>query len=371
MKAIVVGSGIIGASVAYHLARERAEVILVDRSDPGRATDAGAGIVCPWGSGDQDRDRYAISAAAARYYPELVAALAEEGQSDVSYRQVGAMWVSEDPARLEATERLARGRMVTAPEAGPIDRLTPKEARALFPPLREDIAALRIGGGARVNGRQMAQALIQAAIARGARLIKGSAELLMRGERVEGVLIDGEAVGCDAVVAAAGAWAAGFLQPAQVRLPVAPQRGQIIHLRLPGTDTSTWPTLQPMNSYYLLAFDDSRVVIGASRETGSGFDHRLTAGGVAEVLNAGLSVAPGLAGWTLHETRIGFRPLADDDMPKLGPVRGVENLLIANGLGPRGLTVGPYAGALVAQAALGREPEMPLAAFDPMRANAR
>ena len=50
-----------------------------------------------------------------------------------------------------------------------------------------------------------------------------------------------------------------------------------------------------------------------------------------------------LAGWTLHEIRIGFRPLADDNRPMLGPVPGVDNLLIGNGLGPSGLTIGPYA----------------------------
>ena len=45
---IVIGSGILGASTAYHLAKSGAKVILVDRKDAGQATDAAAGIVCPW-----------------------------------------------------------------------------------------------------------------------------------------------------------------------------------------------------------------------------------------------------------------------------------------------------------------------------------
>jgi D-amino-acid dehydrogenase len=139
-----------------------------------------------------------------------------------------------------------------------------------------------------------------------------------------------------------------------------------VHLRLPGTDTARWPVLLPLNSYYLLSFEDSRVVIGATRETNSGFDHRLTAAGVAEVLNAGLAVAPGLASWTLHEIRIGFRPLAHDNRPKLGPVPGVDNLLIGNGLGPSGLNMGPYSGALLANAALGKPVELALAPYAPL-----
>jgi D-amino-acid dehydrogenase len=168
-------------------------------------------------------------------------------------------------------------------------------------------------------------------------------------------------------VVTAGAWAPALLAPAGIRLAVSPQRGQIIHLRLPGTDTTQWPTLQPLSSYYLLAFDDSRVVIGATREFDVGFDYRFTAGGVAEVLNAGLAVAPGLAGWTIHEIRIGFRPLASDNRPVLGPVRGIDNLLIGNGLGASGLTMGPYCGAQLAHAAVGRATDIAFADFDPLR----
>jgi len=168
-------------------------------------------------------------------------------------------------------------------------------------------------------------------------------------------------------VVAAGAWAPALLAPLGIHLAVEPQRGQIVHLSLPGIDTRRWTTVQPLNGYYLLAFDDSRVVIGATRENGAGFDHRLTAAGVAEVLNAGLATAPGLAGWTLHETRIGFRPLATDNRPMLGPVRGLDGLLLGNGLGASGLTVGPLGGRLLAEAALGLAPLVPLADFDPMR----
>jgi glycine/D-amino acid oxidase-like deaminating enzyme len=121
--------------------------------------------------------------------------------------------------------------------------------------------------------------------------------------------------------------------------------------------------LLPLSSYYLLAFEYSRVVVGATRETNSGFDYRLTAAGVAEVLNAGLAVAPGLAPWTLHEIRMGFRPIAHDNRPKLGPVPGVDNLLVGNGLGPSGLSMGPYSGALLANAMLGKPTELALGPF--------
>ncbi|HEY0421168.1 MAG TPA: FAD-binding oxidoreductase, partial [Acetobacteraceae bacterium] len=138
-------------------------------------------------------------------------------------------------------------------------------------------------------------------------------------------------------------------------------------LRLPGQDTARWPVLLPMSSHYLLAFDDSRVVIGATRETGSGFDPRLTAGGVMQVLAQALAVAPGLAGATLHELRVGLRPMGPDLKPLLGRVPGLDGLAIGNGLGAGGLTMGPYAGALLAQLLTRGDADIPLAPYDPLR----
>jgi len=363
MRVVVVGAGVLGASAAYHLARAGLEVTLVDRADEGRATAAGAGIVCPWGSTIEDAASYALLAGGARYYSQLVALLAEDGETDLGYARVGGLYVPAEPHDLDELERRARTRAVDAPEAGRIERLSPTDARALFPPLRRDQPALVVAGGARVDGRRLAGALQRAAVKHRTRLINGSAELVRHGEGIAGVRVGGELIEAERVVVAAGAWAPSLLASVGVELAVAPQRGQIVHLRLAGTDTARWPVLLPLSSYYLLAFEDARVVVGATRETNSGFDYRLTAAGVAEVLNAGLAVAPGLAAWTLHEIRIGFRPLAHDNRPKLGPVPGVDNLFVANGLGPSGLTMGPYAGALIADLVLGKPPKLALAPF--------
>ena len=370
MRVVVVGGGILGASVAYRLVRARAETVLVDRTDEGRATAAGAGIVCPWASGGEDEPSYALLARGARFYGELVAHLAEDGETELGYSRVGGLIAPDDPAQLDRAEALVRQRVGDSGAAGSIERLSPAQARTLFPPLRPDLPGLFLSAGARVDGRRLTAALRRAAAKRGLTEVEGSAELLLSGSRVVGVRVGHDVLEAEAVVVAAGAWAPAMLAPAGVPLAVAPQRGQIVHLRQPGTDTSRWSTLQPLSSYYLLAFADSRVVVGASRETGSGFDYRLTAAGIAGVLAAGLHTAPGLAGWTLDEMRIGFRPLAADGRPMLGRAPGVDGLWIGNGLGPSGLTMGPYAGALLAQAVLDQTPELGLAPYDPGRPEA-
>jgi D-amino-acid dehydrogenase len=368
MRIAVIGAGVLGASAAFHLALAGAEVVLVDQAQPGRATAAGAGIISPWTSDRLDSDWYRIAAAGARYYPELIALLAEAGETETGYRISGALQVAADAVELDRVERLARTRQAAAPEAGAVTRLSPDEARRVFPPLHPELGAIHIAGAARVDGRLLAAAFCNAAGGRGAKVLAGPAGLLARAGRIAGIMVGHEVMEADRVVVAAGAWAPTLLAPLGVDLAVWPQRGQISHLRLEGVHTSEWPVVLPPGGHYLLAFDDSRVVVGATRETGAGFDYRVTAAGQAKVLNEALTIAPGLASATLIETRIGFRPVGPGIRPMLGTVEGfAERLIVGNGLGPSGLTIGPYAGRLLAQLAIGETTDIALAPYDPFR----
>ncbi len=218
-----------------------------------------------------------------------------------------------------------------------------------------------------MDGRLLAAALLAAAGRLGTALRHGPATVVTRGGRAVGIALAGETIEADRVVLCGGAWATAEVARLGFALNVVPQRGQIVHLGVKA-DTSDWPAVLPLSDHYIVCFDHGRVVAGATRETGSGFDHRLTAGGLAKVLDDALSVAPGLAGATLLETRIGFRPMAADGRPMLGAVAGCEGLLVGNGLGPTGLTIGPYAGHLLAQLAVEGKAELDLSPYDPLRA---
>jgi D-amino-acid dehydrogenase len=372
MRLIVVGSGIVGASCAYSASRLGAEVILVDDAAPGQATAAGAGIVCPWSAETDDPAWYAFASAAAREYPRLVDALAGLGETDVGYRRVGALSLADSQESLQRAQAQILARRAQAPEIGDVQALTGAEAQSLFPPLRADSAAVYIGGAARVDGRLLRDALIRAAVGGGAITRAGRAQLACRSGRAVGVVLDGgQLVEGDAVVAATGAWTRSFLEPAGLSIAVTPQRGQIVHIGVEPADTSRWPVVLPGSSgHYLLAFDDSRVVAGATREPDAGFDYRVTPGGLAEVLGHALAVAPGLAAGGYLETRVGFRPVGPDARPVLGSVAAIDGLVIATGLGASGLTMGPYAGNIAALVALAEPPSVDLAPFDPLRSPA-
>jgi D-amino-acid dehydrogenase len=223
---------------------------------------------------------------------------------------------------------------------------------------------VHVGGGARVDGRQVRACLLDAAGRHGAALRTGTAVLT-----ADGVRVDGERLGADAVIVAAGAWSGELVAPLGVELPVTPQRGQITHLGVAAEqDTGAWAVVSSLGSeHYLLAFPGGRVVVGATRETGSGFDHRVTAAGQLEVLDQALAVAPGLRDATLLETRVGFRPATPDGLPVLGALPGHPRVVLATGFGPTGLTLAPLAGLLVADVVLGTAPRIDLHPYRPDR----
>jgi D-amino-acid dehydrogenase len=177
------------------------------------------------------------------------------------------------------------------------------------------------------------------------------------------VELDGERPEADQVVLAAGAWSNQIFDALGFSLPVEPQRGQIVHIRMPGQDTSRWPILAWFGHQYIVAFGPDRVVAGATRETGSGFDVRMTPGGLQEVLNTALRIAPGLATGTLSEVRVGLRPLSVDGLPYIGHAPGHDNVVISTGHGPSGLQLGPFSGKVAADLAMGKVPTADLTPF--------
>ncbi len=356
-----------GASCAYTASSLGADVVLVDAALPGRATAAGAGIICPWSSQVTDPAWRVLAYAAAREYPALTASLADAGETDLSYRRVGALVLAGHDDDRSQLRRALLAQRAGAPEIGEVSELSGPEAQRLFPPLRADTAAVYIGGAARVDGRKLGAALTRAAVRQGAVVRDGETRLAAVGGRVTGVRLGAELIEGDAVIAATGAWTRSFLQETGPDVPVEAQRGQIMHLSLDGADTSRWPVVLPgASGHYLLAFDGGRIVAGATREPGSGLDYRITPAGLAEVLGEALAVAPGLAGGTYLETRVGFRPVGPGIRPLLGPVPGWDGLVIATGLGATGLTMGPLAGSLAAQAALGLAPAIDLEPYAPL-----
>jgi D-amino-acid dehydrogenase len=371
LDVIVIGGGIVGVSAAYRLARGGVSVTLIDRADAGQATAAGAGIIAPGTTYKSPAPFYPLAFQAVAYYEELLGYLAEDGETEIGYEVAGLLHVAtsdDEAAHLPDLLRLMAERHAAGVRnIGEVRQIDGQEARMLFPALGQVSGALYAPGAARVDGRLLRDAMRRAAGRRGARILAGNAELARQdGQRVQ-VSVNGERLSAAALILAGGAWSEAFGEALRLRLPVYPQRGQIVHLELPKSETGRWPIVVGFHSHYLLAFPTHRVVAGATREDGVGFDARLTASGVHEVVSEALRVAPGLSGASLREMRVGLRPSSPDGLPLLGRAPGFEQVWLATGHGPSGLQLGPYSGALIVDMLLGAAPPLDLSAFAPER----
>ncbi|MBZ0283195.1 MAG: FAD-binding oxidoreductase [Anaerolineae bacterium] len=367
---IVIGGGIVGASAAYHLAKSGAKTLLIDRRDKGRATDAGAGILSAETSGASlPASWFPFALQAVGYYSPLIGELESEGVGDTGYAVTGELIVAVDDDELDAYAEKKRviderqhGRGL--PSVEDLHEVSPAEARELFPALGQVQKALYFSGAARVDGRLLAAALLKMAERSGlANRAEGVDSLIVEGSRVTGVQVGSETISADQVIIAGGAWSVAFGTQLGVQIPVEPQRGQIIHLSLPETDTGKWPIVDAFHGHYMVAWADSRVVVGATREVGSGFVPYTSAAGVHEVLGEAMRVAPGLSSAQVADIRVGLRPRTADNLPVMGGIPGVEGLYLAMGHGANGLQLGPFSGKLAAEWALGVENGVDISAF--------
>jgi D-amino-acid dehydrogenase len=363
---VVIGGGLLGWSAAYRLAKSGRRVTVVDRSDHGYATAAGAGIIAPGTSLAAQPEFYVLGKLSVDYYNSLIPELAEDGETGTDYASVGMLFLARDEAEAqrlpEAFRRMSERREQGIGNLGELTYVDNATAKELFPPVADVVKAIYVPEAARVNGRYLRDALRSAAANHGAVSITGSAMVERHGETVS-VSVDGTSVTPEAVVIAGGAWSASLAEVMGFALPLYPQRGQIIHFDLLDAETSRWPILEWFGSHYILTFPTNRVVAGATREHDSGYDVRVTAGGVQEVLDIALSVAPGLESATIAEIRIGLRPFSPDGLPVLGRAPGLSNVWLCTGHGPSGLTLGPVSGALVAGLINGQEPAIDLTPF--------
>jgi D-amino-acid dehydrogenase len=354
----VVGGGLVGTSVAYELACAGASVALIDASLPGRASDAGAGIISPETFQESDRQRFEFGLEAGRHLRVLVSRLAADGAEagPETFAQCGSLTVAlaehEDPWFTEAHT------LITA-HSPDLTEIGADEAREMFPPLGRVWRALHNPSAARVDGRLLCHAVREAAGHRGVRFVAMEATgVERRHNRVVAVRGADDVVPCGALVLAGGAWSGVVTGWFGTELPVTPTKGQIVHVVLPGDVQSTrWPIVQPILNFYLVPWPGGRVACGGTFEPEAGFDVRPTAAGVRDLLRECVTIAPGLADATVLEVRVGLRPTSADDRPLLGPVPGLSNVHVCTGHGANGLLLGPYSAALVAAGVIGPAPD--------------
>jgi glycine oxidase len=369
-EVVIVGGGVIGLSIAYALAREGIRPTVLDRRELGReASWAGAGLIPPIADRDaanpdvRPNPLVALRSWSARLYPEWAAALMAETGIDPGYRRTGGVdvaWTEREDGALRAAagqwraEGIAYERIPT----GDYARVEP----ALNPELR---SVYYLPDRAQVRNPWLLRALIEALDGRCATLEphRGVEGLAIEGGRIAAVRTGTGDIPCGTVIVAAGAWSGRLLEPAGVRAPTPPLKGQIVLLK---ADQPLLRRVVEHGKNYLVPRDDGRILIGATEED-AGFDAIPTATGARDLLDEALRLCPILGRATVEATWAGLRPGSIDSRPYIGTAPGIANLIIATGHKRAGLQLAPATAELVVDLVMGRPPRLDLAPFRPDR----
>jgi glycine/D-amino acid oxidase-like deaminating enzyme len=358
-KIAVIGGGIVGATASYYLARAGHSVSVFD-SGNGQATAAAAGIISPWLSRRRNKKWYRLVSEGAAFYDKMLADLDSDGLKTDAYARCGALILGQSAKYIQEVHDRALERREQAPLIGSVAILKGAELQKAFPSLTNAEQALYVGGGARVDGRELTKTLLQAATRFGGSIHKGTVSLARDNDGTLSVLTpDGGPQKFDAVILAAGAWLPQLLQPLGYTVDVRGQKGQLVVLQNEDNDSQNYPVIMPQGEIDLLPFGNGKTVIGASHENDKGYDLQPDTSVTDLMLEQALTWLPNLKDAAITDIRIGTRAYTSDFSPFFGNVPGLDNCFAASGLGSSGLTSGPLIGYLLAELAQGKESTLP------------
>jgi sarcosine oxidase subunit beta len=346
---VIVGGGLMGLSAAWHVRRRHphADVVVLERARVGAAASgASAAGVRVMGRDPAER---ALALASLARWPDL----ARELDAPTGYRRGGGLRVAlDDDAWTQAPAWLAEQRGDGVPvelvDAAAARRLAPGIAPAclggVFGPIDGQAEALTTVGAFATAARRL-----------GARVDEGvgARALVVERDRVVAVMrTDGGHQPCDVAIVAAGAWSAPLLTPLGVRLALQTRALQMLLTR------PAPPALEPVVSAFGCKLSLKQLAGGAYL-IGGGWpadiadqaDNRWTLRdeSVSASLEVARTVHPPTGRSAFARGWAGLEAFTPDDLPALGPVPGVDGLLIAAGFSGHGFALAPAVGDVLAR----------------------
>lgn len=340
---IIIGGGMVGLSLAIELRKRGAQVLVVERGEPGReASQAAAGMLADCML-ESPAALQTLATASARMYPEFVQELQDESGIHVDLRDQGTIvFLSAEHAN--------------DPPGHPL----PAALAELEPALADPNIPGFFLKERSVDPRALVAASGKAAKHRGVDISSGSTvtSVLLSDGRVTGVATAKTTYAAPAVVNCAGAWAGHF---APIQFPTRPVKGQMLCVAAPHVIKHVIRAPE----VYLVPRTDGRILIGSTLEE-AGYDKRTDPDTIHRLHQAAIRLIPALQHARILEDWAGLRPGTPDDLPILGAT-GVRRYFVATGHFRDGILLSPVTAKVMAQLITGEKLAYDISAFSAER----
>lgn len=376
---IIVGGGIIGLSVAYHLAQLGwSNVLLLERNQLTSGTSwHAAGIVGPLRS-NINLTKLAI------YATELFQSLEGITGQATGYRKTGGLWLAQNADRLTELRRIAAMGEINRLH---VEMLSPSATAERYPLLRiEDLAgALWVDEDGQTNPVDTCMAFAKGARQRGVRIREGVGVTLIhsRNGAVHGVETDtGETLPCKFVVNCTGVWSQKLGQKSGVSLPVqAVEHMYVVTETVPGLPNPC-PIVRDLDGRIYIKEDAGKLVIGGFEPNAKiwepdreGKDRPYLMfpedwDQFMPFMEAGIHRIPVLEQIGIRHFMNGPEGFTPDTRQLMGEVPELRNYFVAAGFNSIGIMSSAGVGKVMAEWIIGGEAPMDLWAVDVNRHDA-
>jgi sarcosine oxidase, subunit beta len=344
---VVIGGGIVGTSIAYHLGRMGAgRIVLLEREPL-----LGTGSTGQCAGGFRHQFSTEINIRLSLLSIPRITGFQQEMDWPVDRHQDGYLFLLSNPEDVDTFRRnVALQNRLGVPSLF----LAPEEISRLVPHVVMD--GVLAGSYCALDGigdpNGMTQGYAAAARRLGVEIRTGTAARGMRieGGKIAGVVTSGGFLPCGIVVNAAGPYAREVALWAEVDLPVFPERRHVY---------TTFPFAQAPHEYLMVI--DFGTTFYFHRESGGvlmgmgnpqeprGFNLGVDPAFLEKVLEVGLMRYPALADAGIQRSWAGLYEMSPDAHPILGKVPEVEGLFLANGFSGHGFQHAPAVGQLLAE----------------------
>ena len=375
-RVVVIGGGIIGTSIAYHLGKLGwTDTVLVERDQLTSGTTwHAAGLMVTFGSTSE------TSTELRKYTRDLYTNLEAETGLATGFKPVGFVELATDDGRLEEYRRVSTFNRHCGVD---VHELSPKEVADLFPLARTDdlLAGFYVPGDGRVNPVDATMSLARGARQTGVTIAQGVTVLnvVVKDGVVQAVSTDHGTIECEYVVNAAGMWARQLGEKSGVAIPLqAAEHYYLITERMEGLDPA-WPVIEDPANFGYYREEVGGLMIGLFETQcapwnvkGIPLDSSFTSiqpdwDRMGPYLEAAMSRVPRSLDTGIRTFFCGPESFTPDLQPIIGPVPEVRNYWVAAGLNSIGILTGGGLGRLVAHWIVDGDPGADITSMHPDR----
>jgi glycine oxidase ThiO len=334
---VVIGSGVIGHSIAFRLKQDAPQLKIAVLGDPVnslQASRAAAGMLAPFCECDRADRFFKFCRESLDKFPEFLKELVSVSEVSVHFSFEGSLMPSSS-----YQETWEERKVFFASEDIPHEIWSIEKVRQKAPYLSKGCGEVMWVGEGQVNNRQMHDALMQASKNLGIRVLEANVSGFTRkGSAITSAVTDSGHIYGEQFVLASGSWSSQLARVLEVSIPLKPIKGQMCRVQL--DDQFMNYTLHGKMTYIAPWREGNGFVIGSTMED-RGFDPSIENEVIDRLIANAAEILPSLKTAPLIESWTGLRPAAEDLMPIMGKSGRYDNLFYSSGHFRNGILLTP------------------------------